>query len=601
MFQTFDAPTNPADGPARLGLLRTVLKGEGLAGFLIPRADAHQGENVAARDERLAWLTGFTGSAGFCAALLDQAGVFIDGRYTLQIKSQVDLAHFTPVDWPKTDLGAWLIETLPKGGIIGFDPWLHTKGEIEKLENKLQDTGIALRPCENLVDRIWQDQPDAPIEPIKIHGLEFAGVSSDGKRQAIAKEMREKGQKTCVLTLPDSIAWLLNIRGGDIARTPVVLGFALLYDTGKLDFFTDPTKASPEIIDHLGEDVNLFPAQEFGPKLDATTGPIRVDKASAPIWVSQRLANQGFEIEYESDPCMLPKARKSSVEIEGSRHAHLRDGVAMAELLAWLDALDPSQNLSEIDVVRKLEGLRAMSNLLADISFDTICGTGPNGAITHYRVSTDSNRTIKEGDLLLVDSGGQYQDGTTDITRTIAIGEANSVQKTCFTLVLQGMIAISMARWPVGLAGRDLDPLARRALWSAGLDYDHGTGHGVGSFLGVHEGPHRLSRVSHVPFEPGMMLSNEPGYYREGEFGIRIENLVVVENAPDILGADKREMLQFETLTFTPIDRNLIDKSMLSAAEQAWVNRYHTETFDKISPLCTPSTQDWLKRACAPI
>jgi Xaa-Pro aminopeptidase len=601
MFQSFKATTNPADGPARLSALREVLRAEGLTGFLVPRADAHQGEWVPARDERLAWLTGFTGSAGFCAALLDHAGVFIDGRYTLQVKDQIDLAHFTPVDWPATDLGAWLIESLPNGGVVGFDPWLHVKDQIDKLTATLAGSGISLREVDNLVDRIWPDQPAPPKGAIVAHGIEFSGEESAAKRARIAAQLREDGQSAVVLSMPDSLAWLLNIRGADITRTPVALAFAILSDDGGVQMFTDPAKAGDVVREHLGPDVKILPPEDLGPSLDALTGKVRVDKATAALWISNRLARAGVEIDYAPDPCALPKACKNKVEIEGARRAHLRDGIAMAELLAWLDGLGPTPEISEIDVVTKLEGLRARSNLLVDISFETICGTGPNGAINHYRVTEDSNRMILEGDLLLVDSGGQYRDGTTDITRTIAIGTPTREHRACFTRVLQGMIAISLARWPVGLGGRDLDPLARRALWAAGQDFDHGTGHGVGAFLGVHEGPQRLSRLSTVPFQPGMILSNEPGYYREGAFGIRIENLVVVQKARALATADKRKMLEFETISFTPIDRTLIDVEMLTTAERNWLNAYHAETFNKIVPNCSPNTQIWLKKACAPI
>jgi Xaa-Pro aminopeptidase len=601
MFQSFTASTNPKDGPARLKDLRVAIKSEGFTGFLIPRADAHQGEWVPARDERLAWLTGFTGSAGFCAVLPDQAGVFIDGRYRVQVKDQIALEVFTPVPWPETSLSDWLKQALPKGGKIAYDPWLHVKNQIDSLTADLAGSGITLVASDNLVDRIWPDQPAPPAAPIIPHGLEFAGESSANKRARLAQGLSDAGQKAVVLTLPDSIAWLLNIRGSDITRTPVVLAFAILHADGKLDLFTDPAKATEIARAHLGPDVTIRPEVDFGPALDALTGPVRVDKSSAPIWVSNRLAAARIAVAYGDDPCALPKACKNEVEIAGTKAAHLRDAIAMAELLAWLDHQGPAPDLSEIDVVTKLESLRRASNLLVDISFETICGTGPNGAINHYRVTEVSNRAIKTGDLLLVDSGGQYRDGTTDITRTIAIGQPTDEHRACFTRVLKGMIAISLARWPKGLAGRDLDPLARNALWQAGQDFDHGTGHGVGVFLGVHEGPQRLSRLSTVPFEPGMILSNEPGYYREGAFGIRIENLVVVEAAPMLTGGDARDMMQFETITFTPIDRHLIEVSMLTEPERNWLNTYHAEVFDKVSMNCSPETQTWMKAACAPI
>jgi len=601
MLQTFEATSRPSDGPPRLLALRTLLRAKGLSGFLVPRSDAHQGEWVPPRDERLAWLTGFSGSAGFCAALLEHAGVFIDGRYRIQVRQQTDGDSFTPVNWPETSLADWLKEALPEGGVIAFDPWLHVKNEIDTLTDALADSGILLEPSDNLIDCIWSDQPAAPKGKITPHPVEFAGISSADKRRDIAASLASRGLSSTVLTMPDSIAWLLNIRGSDIVRTPVALVFAILHDSGKLDLFADPAKINNDLVDHLGPDVTTFPREDFGPALDTLRGTISVDEKTAALWISERLRAARVDVTYAPDPCALPKACKNPIEIEGARQAHLRDGIAMADLLAWLDAQGPNPDLNEIDVVTKLEALRTATNKLVDISFETICGTGPNGAITHYRVTEQSNRAIQTGDLLLVDSGGQYRDGTTDITRTIAIGTPDDEQRRCFTRVLKGMIAISLARWPKGLAGRDIESLARNALWQAGLDFDHGTGHGVGSFLGVHEGPQRLSRLSEVPFRPGMILSNEPGYYREGAFGIRIENLLVVQKAPQLPKGDDREMLCFETLSFTPIDRNLIDVDLLSGEERRWIDDYHRASLEKIAPRCQPSTTQFLERACKPL
>ncbi|MCF6317140.1 MAG: aminopeptidase P family protein [Marinosulfonomonas sp.] len=587
MFQTFEVASNPKDGPARLALLRRQMVREGLDGFLVPRADAHQGEYVAPCDARLAWLTGFTGSAGFCAVLTDRAGVFVDGRYRTQVKAQVDLAHFTPVDWPEVKLGAWLNEAIPKGGKVGFDPWLHTAQEIEKLAG----SGVTLAPVENLVDRIRADRPAKPCGKIIDHPIEFAGETSADKRHRIAADM---GADATVLTLPDSICWLLNIRGSDIERNPVVQAFAILHSDGRVVLFSDPAKAQ-------GLDIEVLEWDAFESALGALKGIVRVDPASAPKAVFDILSGAGIEISKEVDPCILPKARKNAVEIAGARTAHLRDGVAMVQFLAWLDDAAPKGGLHEIDVVQKLEGFRRATNALRDISFETICGAGPNGAIMHYRVSEDSNREIKAGEMLLVDSGGQYQDGTTDITRTVAVGVVGDEEKTCFTRVLQGMIAISRVRFPKGLAGRDLDPLARYPLWLAGQDFNHGTGHGVGSYLLVHEGPQRISRISDVPLEIGMILSNEPGYYREGAFGIRIENLIVVQDAPALQGADARDMLAFETLAYVPIDHRLIVTDMLSTGEREWLNAYHAKTLDLLGPLVEGKPLDWLTQACAPL
>ncbi len=587
MFQTFEVTSRPEDGPARLALLRHEIVAEGLGGFLVPRADAHQGEYVAPCDARLAWLTGFSGSAGFCAVLADRAGVFVDGRYRTQIKSQVDLAHFTPVDWPEVKLGAWLNEAMPKGGKVGFDPWLHTAEEIEKLA----DCGVTLVPMANLVDRIWADRPAKPCGKIVDHPVEFAGETSADKRSRIAADM---GADATVLTLPDSICWLLNIRGSDIERNPVVQAFTILHGDGRVVLFTDPAKAQ-------GLDIEVQEWDAFGAALGALKGIVRIDPVSAPKAVFDILSDAGVKIFKEVDPCILPKARKNAVEVAGARTAHLRDGVAMVQFLAWLDDAAPKGRLHEIDVVQKLEGFRRATNALRDISFETICGAGPNGAIMHYRVSEDSNREIKAGEMLLVDSGGQYQDGTTDITRTVAVGAIDDERKSCFTRVLQGMIAISRARFPKGLAGRDLDPLARYPLWLAGQDFNHGTGHGVGSYLSVHEGPQRISRISDVTLETGMILSNEPGYYREGAFGIRIENLIVVQDAPALQGADARDMLAFETLAYVPIDRRLIVVEMLSTGERDWLDAYHAKTLEMLGPLVNGAVQDWLIAACAPL
>ncbi|MBM9594618.1 aminopeptidase P family protein [Roseitranquillus sediminis] len=597
MFQSFVATTRPEQGPPRLRALRAEMAREGLDGFLVPRADAHQGETVAPRDERLAWLTGFTGSAGFAAVLRDVAGVFVDGRYRLQVRGQV-AQDFTPVDWPATKLGPWLISHLPEGGRVGFDPWLHTEAQIAALREELEVKGIAMMPCENLIDRIWEDQPPPPEGRIVPHSLELAGEASEDKRARLAAGLREAGHEAAVLTLPDSIAWLLNLRGSDVARTPVPHAFAILYEDARVDLFVAPQKVEELALD---AGVTALPPDGLAAALTFLGGPVRVDRDTAPVAVADILREAEVEIAWEQDPCILPKARKNSAEIAGTAEAHLRDGAAMVRFLAWLDAEAPGGGLTEIEVARRLEQFRRETNALEDISFETIAGSGPDGAIVHYRVTKESDRALQDGNLLLVDSGGQYRDGTTDVTRTIAVGEPTEEQVACFTRVLRGMIGISTLRWPTGLAGRDLDPVARAPLWRAGQDFDHGTGHGVGVYLSVHEGPQRLSRTSEVPLEPGMILSNEPGYYREGAFGIRIENLVVVEDAPKLEGGDDRRMLRFRTLTFVPIDRRLIDAAMLAPDEREWLNRYHAEVAERIGPRVDGAAAAWLARATAPI
>ncbi len=595
MFQTFEVTARPEQGPPRLARLRAEMAREGLDGFLVPKADAHQGEYVAPRDERLAWLTGFTGSAGFCAVLADKAGIFVDGRYRTQVKAQVADA-FTPVPWPEVQLGDWLREHLDAGR-VGYDPWLHTVAQVEQIARALDDSDMELVQCVNLIDRIWSDQPPAPMARVRAHPLEFAGESHASKRARLAEALREDGQRAAVLTLPDSIMWLLNIRGGDIARNPVALCFAILHDDGRVDLFIEAEKLD-DLGDHLGGAVTVCPPDRFEAALEVLPGPARIDKGTAP----QRIADLlGARAVFADDPCALPKARKNDAEIAGTTEAHLRDGAAMVEFLAWLDAQPPG-TVRETQVVTRLEECRRRDNGLREISFDTIAGTGPNGAIIHYRVSEETDALLQDGHLLVLDSGGQYLDGTTDITRTIAIGEVGEDEKRAFTRVLQGMIAISRLRWPEGLAGRDIEAIGRVPLWLAGQDFDHGLGHGVGVYLCVHEGPQRLSRLSHVPLEPGMILSDEPGYYRIGAFGIRIENLLVVRRAAAIKGGDDaRKMLDWITLTQVPIDRRLILPDLLSPGERDWLNAYHAGVLEKIGPRLGKSARVWLTAATAPL
>ncbi len=598
MFQGFTATTNPGDGAPRLAMLRENLAREGLTGFLVPRADAHQGEYVAPRDERLAWLTGFTGSAGFAAILPDKAGVFVDGRYRVQVKTQTDQNVFSPVDWPETKLEDWLKEALPKGGIVGFDPWLHTSKEVARLEKALTPAQISLRPVANRIDAIWEDQPERPTGPATAYSAELAGKTSGEKRAEVAATLREAGQAAAVLTLPDSINWMLNIRGADLAHLPVVQCFAVIDDQGLVTLFSDPEKFAS-----LGPDpsTTLKTWDEFDSHLRGLDGPVRVDTATAPHQVSVILQEAGISFQAGDDPCILPKACKTTAEIAATDAAHIRDGAAMVRFLHWFDVNAPKGGLTEIDCVRALERFRAATGALKEISFDTIAGAGSNGAIVHYRVTDETNAHIKPGELFLIDSGAQYEDGTTDITRTVPIGEVGAEERAAFTQVLQGMIAISRLRFPQGLTGGHLDALARAPLWAEGRDYDHGTGHGVGVYLSVHEGPQRLSRVSDVPLKAGMILSNEPGYYREGQFGIRIENLIVVEEAPDLPQGDKRPMYRFHTLTWAPIDRRLIDAERLSKGEIDWLNAYHRDTAEKLTPLLDDEAAEWLAQATQPL
>jgi Xaa-Pro aminopeptidase len=590
MFQSFDNATSPDTGAARLKLLRTELDKEGLDGYLIPRADAHQGEYVVALDMRLAWLTGFTGSAGFCAVLKDQAGVFIDGRYTLQVRDQVDLDCFTPVAWPDTKLENWL----PKSGKIGFDPWLHTREEIEKL----RATNIDLVATSNLIDHIWHDQPTPPLDKMVPHPLEYAGHPHGEKIATAAKQLTDAKHCAFVMTQPDSIAWLLNTRGTDLGQTPVALAFAILYGAGHVSLFIDNRKSDATLIKHLGPKVSLHDPDGLEAALIDLSGTVRLDKSTTPETIVRLLETHGIDIAFAQDPTTLPKACKNPTELKGAKQAHIRDGAAICEFLAWVESINPANGITEIDIVKTLEAKRAATGQLKNIAFDTICGSGPHGAIVHYRVTEQTNRKLQFNEVLLVDSGAQYLDGTTDITRTLAIGAPPPKAVHHATLVLKGMIAISRLRFPEGLTGKDIDAIARVALWAEGLDYDHGTGHGVGAYLSVHEGPQRISRLATAALKPGMIISNEPGYYKEGAYGIRIENLIFVKVATPIDGSDNRDILCFETLTLAPISKVMIDQSLLTADEVIWLNAYHQQVWDRLNDLVSETTKAWLKQAC---
>ncbi|MHA7888470.1 aminopeptidase P family protein [Roseicyclus sp.] len=598
MFQDFEVKTRPQDGPPRLAALRVGMAAAGLDGFLVPRADRFQGEYVAPCDERLAWLTGFTGSAGFAAVLSEVAGVFVDGRYRVQVKAQTDPSVFTPVAWPETALEEWLIRQLPKGGVVGFDPWLHSAAEVARLETALAGRQIALRPVGNLVDAIWADRPAAPMAPAVAWPEALAGRSAGEKLALVAGDLAARGEDAALITQPESLCWLLNLRGGDVAHTPLMQAMGLLRRDGGLELFVEAAKLTGVV---LPASVQVQPPEALATVLAGAQGRVRVDDATAPAAAKALLLEAGAEVVAGRDPCLMPKAKKHPAEIAATTAAHLRDGAAVARFLHWFDVEAPKGGLTEIDAARALEGFRAETGALKEISFDTISAAGAHAALPHYRVSEESNAPIRPGEVFLIDSGGQYEDGTTDITRTLAVGEVDAEVKGAFTQVLQGMIAVHRARFPKGVAGAHLDALARAPLWAAGRDFDHGTGHGVGVYLSVHEGPQRISRVSTLPLEPGMILSNEPGYYREGAFGIRIENLVVVAQAPALPGGDDRAMLRFETLTWAPIDRRMILTAMLAPWERDWLNAYHAEVLERIGPLVPEETLAWLTAACAPI
>ncbi len=598
---TADDGLDAAPAPAsRLAALRAELKRRGLAGFVVPRADEHQGEYVPRRSQRLAWLTGFSGSAGLAIVLADRAAIFIDGRYTLAVRGQVDTDAFVPHQIPEQSPEAWIAENLPKGGTLGFDPWLQTVDGHERFARACQRAGAEFVPVDsNPVDAVWPDRPPAPLAPVLPHPDEYAGESSAAKRTRIAGTITTKGADVALITAPDSIAWLLNVRGGDVPRTPFALGFALLHGDGHVDLFMDRRKVPDRTLTWLGNAVTLTPPDELGATLDmlGKVGKrVLIENATAPVWAATRLQAAGVALVRDADPAALPKACKNAVELEGIRHAHRRDGTAVSAFLGWLNRESKGGTLREIEASDRLQALRQQTGKLRDLSFDTISGAGPNGAIVHYRASETSERRLEPGSLYLVDSGGQYRDGTTDITRTVAIGTPSAEMRDRFTRVLKGHIALAMARFPAGTTGSQLDALARYALWQAGLDYDHGTGHGVGAYLSVHEGPHRISKMANnVALQPGMIVSNEPGYYKTDAYGIRIENLVAVREAK-IEGADRR-YLEFETLTLAPIDLACIEPGLLTDVERQWLNDYHRRVREMVGPDVDDATREWLAEA----
>lgn len=589
----------------RITALRQELKNRNLDGFIIPRADEHQGEYVPPSAERLSWLTGFTGSAGLAIVLVDRAAIFIDGRYTLQVKDEVPENLFTYrhlIQEPATD---WIKQELGKDQILGFDPWLTTPNQLHRYRTAAEQAGGSLVPVEtNPVDAIWTNRPCPPKGSIIAHGVKYTGKQSNEKRREIADTLKQLDQNAVILSAPDSIAWLLNIRGHDLPYAPQPLSFAILHDDGKVDWFVDPDKPAVGLAQHLGEGVKRFDPEELGDILDNLgkhKARVRLSGDSDPEWIAERLRTAGASIATGQDPCQLPKAIKNETELEGMRNAHQRDGEALIRFLAWLDQAASDGTLTELDAAKKLESCRRENPSLKGLSFATIAGAGPNGAIVHYRVTPATNRALESGSLFLLDSGGQYPDGTTDVTRTIAIGEPTDEMRENFTRVLRGHIAIATARFPVGTTGSQLDPFARRPLWEAGLDYDHGTGHGVGSYLNVHEGPQRISKAANsVALAPGMIISNEPGYYKTGEYGIRIENLVAVIEA-DTQGAGDSPILGFETLTQAPIDRRLVVPELMETQEVAWLNGYHAWVRANQLPALDSETAVWLKTATTPV
>jgi Xaa-Pro aminopeptidase len=591
----------------RVDDLRAVLARQGLAGFVLPRGDEHQGEYVSPRAERLAWLTGFTGSAGACAVLADQAAIFSDGRYTLQVRAQVDGAIFAYRHLVEEPVHEWLAANAPAGGKIGYDPWLHGSDGVDRLRLACESAGAELVPvARNPIDAIWPGQPAAPLSPMVPHDIAFAGKPAGEKRAEIAAELRKRKLDAAVISAPDSLAWLLNVRGGDVPHTPLALGFAILSadEPGSVELFMDERKIPPATRAHLGNAVRVRAPEALADALAALgkrKARVLTDRASSAAWIDRALAGAGAALTRDACVCALPKARKNAGELDGARAAHRRDAVAMAKFLAFLAQEAPKGGLDEIAAADRLLDFRRQGENFRDTSFDTISGAGANGAIVHYRATPSTSKRLAPDMLYLVDSGGQYLEGTTDITRTLAIGAATAEQKDRFTRVLKGHIALARARFPKGTTGSQLDALARAPLWEAGLDYDHGTGHGVGSYLSVHEGPQRISKLPNTQaLLPGMIVSNEPGYYKTGEYGIRIENLVAVTELAPRHG-EERPMLGFETLTLAPIARELIDVALLTKSERDWLDAYHARVRDTIGPLVDPETRSWLAGATAPL
>jgi Xaa-Pro aminopeptidase len=609
MFQSFENKSTPQFGKARVEALRAGFDALGIDGFLIPRADEYQGEYVPEASERLAWLTGFTGSAGVVLVTRSEAVVFVDGRYTTQLVSQVDQSVFTGGDLVNAPPHIWLGEHAPNGFRLGIDPWLHTGAELKRLEKALvQKGGSIVLLAQNPLDPLWEDRPAQPLEPVTIQPDVVTGMLATAKIATIAELVAAKDAQAVLITDPSSVAWIFNIRGNDVPHTPHPLARAIIYADGKADIFLDKRKTGIEAEAYLAQMATQLPPEEIEARLRAIAsagGRIIADVDITPVALTLLIVEAGGAIIEASDPVKLPRACKNAAELAGSAAAHVQDGAAMVEYLAWLDSQQPG-SVTEIQAVKTLEAARArvgqtMQNPLRDVSFDTISGAGEHAAIIHYRVTTESDRALNDGEMFLVDSGAQYVNGTTDITRTVAIGNVPEEQKRFFTLVLKGVIAISAARFPKGTRGCDLDPLARIALWKAGVDYGHGTGHGVGSYLSVHEGPQRIARLSTQEFLPGMILSNEPGYYRPGAFGIRIENLLYVTEAEPVEGGDQ-PMLAFETLTWCPIDRRLVLVALLDDEELAWLNAYHATTREKLMPLISDSAvQTWLAAATEPL
>jgi Xaa-Pro aminopeptidase len=602
-FQSFDDAADRGATAPRVAALRAELKVRGLDGFVVPRTDRFQNEYVPPSDQRLAWLTGFTGSAGVAIVLAERAAVFVDGRYQVQVREEVDSDIFSIehlVDHPPA---AWIKANVAAGARLGYAPWLHSVDGAERLAKACDEAQALLVAVEdNPVDVIWTDRPEPPLGAVVAHEMRYAGEEASSKLERIQAEMRGHAADTLMVSDPHAVSWLFNIRGSDVPHTPVVLAFATVPRDGRPTIFVDLRKIGNEVRSRLEEIADVRPNAAFERDLVGLGREQRavwLDPSICPEAIARLIVDNGGTVVRGPDPITTLKAVKNRIEIDGARAAQLRDGVAVTRFLAWFDRQAPRGELTEIAAVEALESFRRETGLLKDVSFPTISGAGPNGAIVHYRVTRKTNRRIAQNDLFLLDSGGQYEDGTTDITRTVAVGVPTADMRRNFTLVLKGHIAIARAVFPDGTTGAQLDPLARQYLWRAGLDFDHGTGHGVGSYLSVHEGPARISKLGGVALKRGMILSNEPGYYRTDAYGIRIENLVLVTEAAAVPGAEK-PLNAFETLTLAPIDTRLIEPEIMTADERAWFDAYQARVREALAPLLDTTTRAWLFAATIP-
>ena len=605
MYQSFEEASAPAASGDRVKAIQRALKSRRLKAFLVPHSDQHQNEFLPPSEERLAWLTGFTGSAGVAIVTEKGSALFVDGRYILQAPKQVDTEIFEVLQVPEAKPSSWLVGKLAQGASVGYDPTLHTIKEVERLTKTLSAAGMKLKPVDkNPIDAEWgEDRPKPSSAQISLHPHEFAGRATQEKIAEIQAKLVEAEQDAVLLTAPDSVCWLFNIRGGDIKHTPIALAFAIVPAKGRPTLFIDEAKVGDPVRVALNPFIDIAPLDQLDEKLKSLAtdkAKVRFDPDSVSMRFARALEANAAKFVAGEDPCILPKALKNTAEIEGARAAHVRDAAAMARFLAWIDEVGDSGKVDEVSAAIRLEGFRRETGQLKDISFDTISASGPHGAVVHYRPTNASKRILDKGSLYLIDSGGQYVDGTTDITRTLAIGKPTAEMRRHYGIVLKAHIAIAAAHFPKGTRGQDLDPYARRPLWEAGLDYDHGTGHGVGSYLSVHEGPQRLSRLGSEVLEPGMILSNEPGYYLEGKYGIRLENLILVTPLEQIEGGD-RKMMGFETLTLVPFDRRLIDPKQFMPWELAWLNDYHALVRREIEPRLLSDDRPWLRHATAPI